>query len=756
VAKKSSLSLVAVSLVVTAVPMSAQRVMENLGRGVVAVRSSDRNVYVGWRMLATDPPDIAFNVYRSTDSAEPVRLNPTLVITTTDFVDTSAPLTLANTYFVRPVLNGIEQASSARFALPANTPVRQYLQIPLQIPPSGTATCGANTSSHTYSANDGSLGDLDGDGQYEIILKWDPSDAKDNSQSGCTGPTILDAYKLDGTRLWRINLGPNIRSGAHYTQFMVYDLDGDGKAELVVKTADGTIDGKGTVLGDPTRLWANPSGYILAGPEYLTVFDGATGAARASAEYVPVRGTVDAWGDNYGNRVDRFLAAVAYLDGVHPSVVMCRGYYTRTVLAAWDWRDGRLTQRWVFDSQDPAHPEYRAYEGQGNHSLSVADADGDGLDEIIYGAAVVDHDGTGRFTTGWGHGDAMHVSRFDPNNPDPLVFGVHENSGITAATCSAADPKYGSTLYNARTGALVFGTDLCVKRDFGRGMTSAVDPAHPGYNFWGGNLLNNKYWLYDLFGQTAGAVPASTNFAVWWDADLQRELEDGVSVLKYDLASGATTTLLTCPECASNNGTKATPVLVADLFGDWREEVVWRTADNHFLRIYTTTIPAANRMYTLLQDPQYRVALAWQNVAYNQPPWPSFYLGPGMSAPPTPNIIHPVMLAADLIAKDGPPSRRIWTLGIKNAGTASAQDVVIERISFDHLPGARMNCHPKIIGPPQFPMAVGTLAPGAAVQVDIDLDFTRCSRNGRVRFVAPVSAMNGGATALILRASEPR
>ena len=289
---------------------------------------------------------------------------------------------------------------------------------------------------------------------------------------------------------------------------MVYDLDGDGKAEVVVKTADGTTDGLGTVIGDPAANYTNKSGYILSGPEFLTVFDGATGRALATTNYVPARGVVTSWGDNYGNRVDRFLAVVAYLDGVHPSVVMCRGYYTRTVLAAWDWRNGQLTQRWVFDSRDPSHPEYQAYEGQGNHNLSVTDVDGDGKDDIVYGSAVINSNGTGRFSTGWGHGDAMHVSRFDPNNPDPLVFGVHENSGINTITCSASNPRYGSTLYNARTGALVWGTDLCVKKDFGRGMVSALNPNQAGYDFWGGNLINGKYKIYDLKTILSGPSPA--------------------------------------------------------------------------------------------------------------------------------------------------------------------------------------------------------------------------------------------------------
>ena len=271
---------------------------------------------------------------------------------------------------------------------------------------------------YTYSPNDISVGDLDGDGEYELIVKWDPSNAKDNSQGGFTGNVYIDAYKLDGTQLWRIDLGRNIRAGAHYTQFMVYDLDGDGKAEVACKTADGTIDGTGTVLGDPAADWRNSDGYVLSGPEFLTVFNGQTGATLATASYEVPRGTVSDWGDNYGNRVDRFNATIAYLDGQRPSLVMARGYYTRSVLAAWNWRNGQFTNIWTFDTGHTGTPNpFADYRGQGNHNLSVGDVDGDGKDEIMYGACAIDDDGAGLFTTGWGHGDALHMSDMDPDRP---------------------------------------------------------------------------------------------------------------------------------------------------------------------------------------------------------------------------------------------------------------------------------------------------------------------------------------------------
>ncbi|GAJ02595.1 unnamed protein product, partial [marine sediment metagenome] len=280
------------------------------------------------------------------------------------------------TYTVRAVINGSEGEPSA----PAGIWSRNYLSIPLQTPDGCTP-------------NDASVGDLDGDGEYEIVLHQAPR-GRDNARSGMTDEPIFEAYKLDGTFLWRINLGKNIREGAHYTQFMVYDLDGDGKAEFACKTADGTVDGKGKVIGDANADYRNSRGYILDGPEFLTIFDGRTGAELATTDYIPPRGRVSDWGDDTGNRVDRFLACIAYVDGQRPSLVMCRGYYTRAVLTAWNFRDGQLTRVWTFDSDDGT-PGNRDYRGQGNHNLSVGDVDGDGKDEIVYGACAIDHDGTG-------------------------------------------------------------------------------------------------------------------------------------------------------------------------------------------------------------------------------------------------------------------------------------------------------------------------------------------------------------------------
>lgn len=574
--------------------LHAARYMEKLDRGVVAVFKGNSQIYISWRMFGIDPSAISFNVYRGS-----TKINSSPITNSTNYTDTNG--SASSKYSIRPVINGVEQTGTN----PVTVWTNQYLNVPLRVPAGGTTQSG----SYTYSPNDASVGDVDGDGQYEIILKWDPSNSKDNSQSGHTGNVYLDAYEIDGTFLWRIDLGKNIRAGAHYTQFMVYDFDSDGRSEVACKTADGTVDGVGTVIGDPVADWRNSSGYILSGPEYFTVFDGQTGAALDTEPYAIPRGSVSSWGDSYGNRVDRFLACVAYLDGQRPSIVMCRGYYTRVVLAAWNFRDGKLSQQWVFDSDDGNS----SYRGQGNHNLSVGDVDGDGFDEIMYGACAIDHDGTGFYLTGYGHGDAIHLSDLDPSRPGQEVFTIHEGSGP------------GSTFRDANTGEILWETE---GKDVGRGVSADIDARYPGAECWGFGGLRSCTGTV-----ISSSSPSSSNFLALWDGDLLTELLNSNTIKKH-----GGSTLLTASGCSSNNSTKSNPALSADILGDWREEVIWRTSDNQSLRIYTTTDVTTHRIYTLMHDPQYRLSVAWQNVAYNQPPHTGFYIGDGMDAPPTPDI----------------------------------------------------------------------------------------------------------------------
>ena len=586
---------------------SRQAGVERLGRGAVAVRTSPDTVMVGWRYLSSDPLRVAFNVYRDGE-----RLTPEPVAVSTQFFDPNAS-TRAARYEVRPVVDGRELPDGrGACVLPADAPCG-YLEIPLQQPESQLMPDGSSCS---YVANDASAGDVDGDGEMEIVLKWDPTNSKDNSHSGFTGTVFLDAYKMDGRRLWRIDLGRNIRAGAHYTQFMVYDLDGDGCAEVVAKTADGTVDGQGKVIGDPEADYRvgvgdtlpGRKGYIASGPEFLTVFSGRTGEALQTIDYIPPRGRLDDWGDNYANRSERYLAAVAYLDGRHPSVVMCRGYYTRSVLAAFDWDGRQLKSRWVFDTDSA---RWASYAGQGNHNLRVADVDGDGCDEITYGSCAIDHDGTGLYNTGMGHGDALHLTAFDPSSDRLQVWDCHENR------------RDGSDFRDAATGKVIF--QLPSGKDVGRCMAADIDPTNYGVEMWSsasGGIRNIKG---EVVCDSPKGLPV--NMAVWWDGDLLREMLDHETVSKYDWTARECRPLAKFDGCSFNNGSKSNPCLQGDIVGDWREEVVVRTADSKALRVYVSPLPTAYRFHTFLEDRPYRLSIVTENVAYNQPTQPGFYFG---------------------------------------------------------------------------------------------------------------------------------
>ncbi|WP_019062871.1 rhamnogalacturonan lyase [Streptomyces prunicolor] len=583
------------------------RQVEALDRGVVSVHTDTGNL-VSWRWLGTDPDDVSFNVYRAG-----TKVNSAPISGSTNYFHAGAPAQAD--YTVRAIVGGVEQADSVH-AIQFRT---GYKDVPITPPAGGTTPDGV---AYTYEANDASVGDLDGDGRLDFVLKWQPTNAKDNSQSGYTGNTILDGITLDGTRLWRIDLGRNIRSGAHYTQFQVYDYDGDGKAEIATKTADATVDGAGTVIGNSAADYRNSSGYVLSGPEYLTMFNGQTGKAMSTVDYVPARGTVSSWGDSYGNRVDRFLAGTAYLDGSRPSLIMARGYYTRTVIAAWDWRNGAFTRRWTFDTNSSTNTG-KGYDAQGNHQLAVADVDGDGKDEIVYGSMAVDDNGSGLWTTKNGHGDALHVGDLDPSRPGLEEFKVDEDSS-----------KPSSWMADAKTGAIIWSTPA--NGDNGRGVSGDIWAGSAGAESWSAS----ESGVRDPKGTVVSSrKPSSTNFLSWWDGDPVRELLDATHIDKY--GTTADTRLLTASGVHSNNTTKATPSLSGDLLGDWREEVVWPTTDNTALRIYATPYETSTRITTLLHDTQYRTALAWQNTAYNQPPHPSFYIGDGMTTAPRPTVYTP-------------------------------------------------------------------------------------------------------------------
>jgi len=626
-----------------------KRVMEKLDRGTVAVKTND-GVYLSWRLLGTESlTNQAFDIYRDSE-----KIYTTGEHDATCYTDSKG--TADNKYTVVPKGEAIDKTEAVD-VWTTNTTYKgrsvAYKDIAFKVPDGGKTP---TDEEYTYTANDMSVGDLDGDGEYEYIVKWDPSNSKDNSVKGYTGNVYLDAYELDGTLLWRIDLGVNIRAGAHYTQYMVYDFDGDGKSEVILKTAPGSKDGEGNYVskagknitkGDDKKDYRNSSGLLMGkdgGPEYLTVFNGETGAAMQTVDFDPPRSilTSSEWGDSYANRSERYLAAVAYLDGVHPSVVMTRGYYTYVYAAAYTWDGTDLKEQWLStntpteenggtgctvkyaDGTSKNNTNKTLY-AQGAHSVSVADVDNDGYDEIIFGSAVLDHDGTVLTYDGRGHGDAEHVSDFD-NDGKQEIFMAHEAG------------KHNDKIIPYAVDIKRYNGDIMLqaaKGDIGRGIMDNVDDK---YALSSGNL--SLFWsvaadgIYNQAGEKVGNIPNTNgsnmeNFAVYWDGDLGRELLDGNKLVKYSIKSGTERIYYdsknsTLPG-SINNSTKSNACLTADLFGDWREEIVLRYGDG--VRIYFSTIPTDYRLTTLMHDSQYRCAIAWQNVGYNQPPHTSYYIG---------------------------------------------------------------------------------------------------------------------------------
>jgi len=584
------------------VPLTGHYQMENLDRGVVAVVVTG-GVYVGWRMMGYEytgtDSDTSYNLYKDGTLLKNVT-------DSTNYLDAAG--TATSKYTVSAVLKGVEGKQSA----PVSVWAQQYLSIPVSPPPKGP-------QGGTYSPNDGSPCDLDGDGQLDLVLKWDPSNSQDSSFSNKSDDVYIDGIKMDGTKLWRIDIGVNIRAGAHDTQMSVYDFDGDGKCEVAFKTAPGTKDGLGNYLktgpaagADNTQDLRGPRGMTLGGPEWLTVFDGTTGAERATIEY-PVLYAAHNWGDTNGNRSQRFNGGFAFVKdgGVAtglPSIIQQRGYYTVLTVSALTYRGGVLAKNWVYDSVTSIP------NGGGDHSCMAADVDGDGAQEIIPGARIVNSDGSFRCDSGMGHGDAMDIAELIPGK-GISVFSIHESLGGSDAHDGATCATFYYKITNPGT-------------DANRGRAEYVgtgDETSASCNGGGASGL--------CLGGTGSAPSAGSNFVMYWDADEWRELEDGNSITK---AGGGN--LLTCSQCSGNNGTKNTPTLTADMLGDWREEVIWRETAGTALRMYTTTNVTKRRIYTLMHDPTYRAQVNFEQASYNQPPHTGFRISPNMDAPPVPSI----------------------------------------------------------------------------------------------------------------------
>lgn len=615
-------------------------------RNVVAVPCADGGEMISWRSLDVDKdnPTTVFDVYRDGSLIAKAKN-----LRTTTFVDEAG--TSSSSYVVKTKVNGEVTEESDAVTPWANV----YKTLTLNRPAGVTTPDGVTCS---YSPNDCSVADVDGDGDYEIVVKWDPSNSGDNMPDGYRGNVYLDCYEFDGTHKWRIDLGKNIRAGAHYTQFLVYDFDGDGCAELMCKTAPGTKDGQGnyvSLMGNSQEFWnvnnyedyRSSGGTILAGPEYLTVFDANTGSALNTVWYNPNRagevGGVGAnptnnsvWGDNFGNRSERYLAAVAYLDGMsnNPSAVMCRGYYARACVWAVDFDGSALTTKWLHSSTskteytlnnvtytasphtgDKSDGSNTLYEN-GNHNLSIGDVDGDGKDEIIWGAGALDDDGKLMYATGFGHGDAIHLTDIDPDRPGLEVFDVHEEA------------PYGWDLHDAKTGEEILSNTA--SSDNGRGMAADLYIDNRGLEFWSARDPNPQ----NAKGEKLSDVKPAVNFRTYWDGDLTEEFFDATNA--QDPATPAilknTSVLVNFHSIVpsyTNNSTKSNPCLQADILGDWREEIILRgesTATTYNLNIFSTTVTTPYLVTTPMQDHIYRMGVAWQNVAYNQPPHLGYYL----------------------------------------------------------------------------------------------------------------------------------
>ena len=591
----------------TAFNNTADMVVEYLDRGICAVNTGS-GMLVNWRFLANDPDDAVFRLYRDN----------TLIYTSTEkangatcFLDKGG--NSSSVYKVECLTSGGKVLTSDTCSLISNN---TYFDIKLDQPAKGS-------DGGTYSPNDMSVGDVDGDGVYELFVKWDPSTSKDNSQKGKTDKVYIDCYRLNGQKLWRIDLGMNIRAGAHYTQFYVADFDLDGKCEMTCKTSDGTVDGTGKVIGDASKVYRDGNGLIYSGNEFYTLFDGATGVALDTVNYEPNRGDPTKWGkssDKY-NRVERYWGSVAYLDGVHPSVITGRGYYGRLTATAYSVENKKLKKLWTFDTgTSSSTPGY----GDGNHNSMVADVDNDGKQEIITGSTCIDHDGTLKWNTNTGHGDALHVGDLDPTNKGIEVWTCHEDS------------PYGVSLIDADTGKTIFRNNG--SGDTGRCCADNVWAGNPGAELWG-----NGNEVKGADGSTLNCRRPAINFLSYWDGDLEREILDGytdspatISKLTGDAGKTTITTLLSTDGYYTCNTTKGTPCLSADIFGDWREELIVRKADGTGIRIYATPYDTDYRVQCLMHDPQYRVQVSSQNTAYNQPPHTSFFLGTGYDMPARP------------------------------------------------------------------------------------------------------------------------
>ena len=614
-----------------------KRPMENLDRGLVAVTTENGN-FISWRWLGYESLEVKYNLYKNGTklNEEPMSL--------TNYTDTSGKAT--DKYSVSTVVDGVESPKCDEVSVWD----KGYFEIPVDKP----ADSPVGTNPGIYRPGDVSVGDLDGDGDMEIVLKWDSIDI-DAGKGGVTNNCIIDAYELDGTKMWRIDLGMNIRQGPHDTQFIVGDFDGDGAAEVSMRTADGTVAGDGTVIGDAKKDWRDSNGKNLEGPLYNTVFKGSDGSVIDSIPYFQQSkgkysdGTewdISSWGDDWGNRSERYLGGYACFDGVHTSFIQSRGYYGRTCIGAYHLENGKIVKDFEFDStapeytmEDGSHP----YSGQGYHNLTVADIDYDGKDELVFGNLVLDNDGTPMYSTNLGHGDAQHLGDFVLSNPGLEVYTCQEYRGV----------DYGFAMRDARTGEFIYG--IKTETDNGRACAGDIDPNYEGAEAWS---------AYGVLTASDGTVISTnysmpTNATIYWDGDLGKEVYDGNAVYKWNSKEQEIKPIFKAVGAHSINAAKSNPCLQADIIGDWREDLIFAADDMEHLRIYTTTIPTSYRIPTLMHNWEYRDAIGWQNVCYNQPPHVDYNLGFDADKIPVPDIS---VKGDDGIFSNPDYSKKYWSI----------------------------------------------------------------------------------------------
>lgn len=628
------------------------RQMEKLDRGLIAIKT-DGGVYLSWRLFDSEDnifgsadKNVSFNVYRDGKKISEVA-------TKTNYVDS----TVGTNYSVAPVINGVEGEKCN----PVTAYNNSYFDIPLLKPDDETIYDPSNNKLATYSffPADCSTGDVDGDGEYEIIVKW-TSHERDVGTPAYSGTVHLAAYKLDGTKLWKndIELGKNVYSSAHTLQFLVYDFDGDGKSEVICQTSLGSKDGQGKYVSNAAQTdeeikaitdkenstadYRSSSGVITKGEEFLTVFNGETGAAMDTISLPTTRGSENGvdYGDDFGNRSNRFVSDIAYLDGEKPYAIYLRGYYfgrngkQRTSIAGISWDGTALSPTYRFDTQKGQEGYYDGayqYVGNGNHNCTVADVDNDGKDEFITGALCMEVNDDNEFRPKWctylQHGDALHIGNYDPTHTGFEFFTVHEDSGTNSLSGNDITLDFGMSVIDAETGNIMFHEGA--SDDTGRGVMANVG-AGGYYQIWSAkNSARQSNGGTDFTTATSltGRNTPSMNFRIFWDGDLYDNLLDGANITDWNGRNMSNIFSAGNYDCVSINGTKANPSLQADLFGDWREEVVYPTSDGTALRVFSTTSTTDYKIKTLMQDPVYRSGVAAEQTAYNQPPHVGFYMG---------------------------------------------------------------------------------------------------------------------------------